>query len=96
MMTTLWRCSTEGAEFWVRSGGVWPAEGAGKVPGCCLAKYDVWLLLLSGAELAALTTILVTFSGVDEREGVRETDFRRSGLATEADLGAMAATRVRG
>ena len=94
MMTTLWRCSTEGAECWVRSGGVWPAEGAGEVPGCCLAKYAVWLLL-SGAELA-LTTILVTFSGVDEREGVREMDFRRSGLATGADLGgAIAATRVR-
>ena len=94
MMTTLWRWSTEGAEFWVRSGGIWPAEGAGEVPGCCLAKYAVWLLL-SGAELA-LTTILVTFSGVDEREGVRETDFRRSGLAVGADLGAMAAIQGKG
>ena len=44
----------------------------------------------------ALTTILVTFSGVDEREGVREMDFRRSGLTTGADLGAMAAIRIRG
>ena len=44
----------------------------------------------------ALTTILVTFSGVDEREGVREMDFRRSGLAVGADLGAMAANQGKG
>ena len=46
--------------------------------------------------MAALTTILVTFSGVDERGGVREMDFRRSGLAVGADLGAMAANQGKG
>ena len=86
-MTTLWRCSTEGAEFWVRSGGdfqyspfEFPAKTGFEPP---------------GAELA-LTTILVTFSGVDERGGVREMDFRRSGLAVGADLGAMAANQGKG